>query len=170
MTSVVLKRVIVVATVLVAAAAVSLPASAVRPNAAGTACSKATARKLIDAHQLNGFLLPPAQVLCGPFTGAGSRAMVVTTAAATCWAVQSWSVFSFTGNAWNLVFTRPGFIFPPVVAVGSDLRVETPIFLRSDKTRCNPSGGSEARLWHWNGKTFIPGPPKRVKPATPSKR
>jgi hypothetical protein len=134
-----------------------------------TACSKAVARKLIDANDLNGFSLPPAEVLCGPFTGPRSRAMVVTVAAPTCWGEQHWAVFDFRGGTWTLVFQQAAFIFPPVVALGSDIRVETAVFLSSDKARCLPNGGSQARTWHWNGKTFIPGTPTQIKPATPPK-
>jgi len=134
-----------------------------------TACSKAAARRLIDANHLNGFFLPPAEVLCGPFTGARSRSMVVTVGAPTCWGEQQWAVFAFRGNAWKLVFQKAAFIFPPVAAVGSDIRVETAVFLPTDKARCLPNGGSQARVWHWNGKTFIPGAPTQVKPATPPK-
>src|SRR5207302_9752923 len=122
-------------------------------------CSLATATRLVDQNHLNAFLLPNpiAQVLCGPFTGSGSQAMAVTIAAPTCWSPRRWAVFSFAGNAWQLVFQQAGFIFPPVVAVGHDIRVETAVFLPSDKARCLPNGGSQARLWHWNGRTFIPG-------------
>jgi hypothetical protein len=165
----VLAAIMIVLILALAASAPTYSSGQARPAASAVACSKATGRKLIDASQLNGFLLPPAQVLCGPFTGPGSVAMAVTIAASTCWAVQRWAVFAFRAGSWKLVFQRGGFIYPPLVAAGSDIRVETALFLPSDTTRCNPNGGSQSRRWHWNGRTFIPGAPTRVKPATPPK-
>jgi hypothetical protein len=126
----------------------------------------ASALQLVDQHQLNAFLLPNpvGQLLCGPFTGAHSEAMAITIGAPTCWGIQRWAVFSFTGGAWQLVLDRSEFIFP-LVAVGADIRVTTPVFRPGDP-RCIPSGGSHARIWHWNGASFTAGPWKQVTPGT----
>lgn len=128
--------------------------------AATPACSAATARQLVAQNGLNAFLLPDpvAQVLCGPFAGPGSEAMVVAIGPApTCWPVQRWAVFAFTGGSWQLVLDRGEFVFPPLVAVGGDIRVTTPVFRVGDP-RCVPSGGKRARTWHWDGTRLVAGP------------
>ena len=147
-------------------------APAVRPVAgariAAGDCSEATATQLVNDNHLNGFLLPKpvVQVLCGPFTGPGSTAMAVTIAAGTCWSPQSWAVFNDVGAGWRLVHVQGAFLLGPLVAVGGDLRETTPIF-RSTDPRCVPSGGSHARIWHWDGSRLVAGPWKR---ATKGKR
>jgi hypothetical protein len=131
-----------------------------RGMAVNAACSMATARQLVEQHRLNDFLVPNpvGQLLCGPFTGPGSEAMAITIGGApTCWGTQRWAVFSFTGGTWQLVLDRSEFVVPPLVAVGADIRVTTPVFRHGDP-RCIPSGGSHARTWHWNGTTFTAGP------------
>ena len=126
-------------------------------RAATADCSAATAGQLVEQHHLNDFLLPNPvqQVLCGSFTGQGSEAMAITIAAATCWGTQRWAVFNFVGGDWQLVLDQRDFIFP-LVAVGSDIRETTPVFRPGDP-RCVPSGGSHARIWHWDGTRLVPG-------------
>jgi hypothetical protein len=118
-------------------------------------CSKATATRLVKQHRLNPFLLqkPVAQVLCGPFTGPGSKAMAVTILAPTCAPIQNWAVFSFRGGAWRLVLKRSEFVMPPLVAAGSDIRETVPVY-RTGDNRCNPTGGTKTVTWHWNGSRF----------------
>jgi hypothetical protein len=99
---------------------------------------------------------PIGQVLCGPFAGPGSEAMAVTFTAPTCWSYQRWVVFRFSAGQWRVALDQSAFIFPLVV-VGSDLRERRPVF-RSGDPRCVPSGGSRARLWHWDGTQFTAGP------------
>jgi hypothetical protein len=132
-------------------------------------CSTATALQLVEQNHLNDFLLPDPvrQVLCGPFAGAGSDAMAITIGAPTCWGVQRWAVFSFTGGAWQLVLDQREFIFP-LVAVGADIRETTPVFRPADP-RCLPSGGTHARIWHWNGTRLVAGAWKQVTAGTPVK-
>src|SRR4029079_12174874 len=121
---------IVAAAALVTAAA-SASTGAGRPNAvhggavctpaSAGGCSRATATRLVRQHRLNPFLLrhPVAQVLCGPFTGPGSRAMAITIGPApTCWPIQSWAVFRLAGGAWRLVLNRSELVSPPLVAAG----------------------------------------------------
>jgi hypothetical protein len=132
-------------------------------------CSQANARQLVAQYGLNGFQLPNpvAQLLCGPFTGPGSDAMVVAIGVApTCWPIQRWAVFSFVGGAWKLVLDRPQFIVPPLAAVGSDIRETVPVYRPGDP-RCIPTGGTRARLWHWDGARFTAGPWKQVKTGAP---
>jgi hypothetical protein len=130
-------------------------------------CSMATARRLANQHRLNHFVLPNPirQLLCGSFTGPGSKAMAITIGAPTCWPVQHWAVFSFTAGAWRLVLEQPAYLIPPLAAVGSDIR-ETTAVHRPGDSRCNPSGGTRARVWHWNGTRLTAGPWKQVRPAT----
>jgi hypothetical protein len=121
-------------------------------TASGSSCSKATADQLVNQYKLNDWLLPrPAvQVLCGPFTGPGSRAMAVTIGASTCWGVQQWAVFTFAGGAWRLVTHKSVWIVGPVLAKRGDLVVTSPV-RRSGDLLCNPTGGTVTRTWHWNG-------------------
>lgn len=144
------------------------------PAAASTAsarCSTAAARELVERNDLNHFGLPDPvrQVLCGPFTGGGSNAMAVTIGAPTCWPIQHWAVFTFSGGAWRLVLDQAAYLIPPLVAIGSDIR-ETTAVHRAGDSRCLPSGGTRARSWRWNGSRLVAGPWKQVKPgaATPS--
>jgi len=133
--------------------------STAQTGAPAADCSKATATQLVNDNQLNGFLLPDpiVQVLCGPFTGPGSQAMVATIAAGTCWSPQGWALFSFDGASWKLVHFQGAFLLGPLVVVGgTDLRETTPVF-RSGDPRCVPSGGSHARVWHWDGSRMVAG-------------
>jgi hypothetical protein len=122
--------------------------------AGAAGCSKATALQLAKRFNLGDLALrdPVAQVLCGSFTGPGSKAMVASFRQGTCLPIQSWAVFRFTGGAWQLVMTRAA--AATLAAVGSDIRETTPVFRKGDRP-CFPSGGTRARIWHWNGTRFI---------------
>jgi uncharacterized protein DUF6636 len=130
-------------------------------------CSETTALQLVEQHHLNDFDMaaPVKQVLCGPFTGAGNNAMAVTIAAPTCWGIQRWAVFRLAGGEWQLVHNQVEFVFPPLVAVGGDIQVTTPVFRPTDP-RCIPSGGKRSRVWHWDGSRFKAGSWKQVEPGT----
>jgi len=134
-------------------------------SAAAADCSKATATSLVSQHQMNTFEVadPVQQVLCGSFTGPGSEAMAVAIGAATCWGTQRWAVFRFAAGNWQLVLDQPEWIFLPLVAVGGDIQVTSPVFRPGDP-RCLPSGGKQARVWHWDGSKFVAGPYKQVAP------
>lgn len=142
----------------------SSPLAAAGGMAATADCSEATARQLVEQHHLNDFLLPNPvrQVLCGALIGPSSAAMAVTIGAPTCWAIQRWAVFGFTGGAWQLVLDQRRFIFP-LAAVGSDIRETAPVFRQGDP-RCLPSGGRHARIWHWDGTRLVAAPWKQVAP------
>jgi hypothetical protein len=143
----------------------------VSPVAARADCGEGTARQLVNRYHLNNFLVPSpvAQVLCGPYTGAGSEAMAVTIGGApTCWPIQRWAVFTFTGGDWKLVLDEPAFLEGPLVAVGSDLKETTPVYRLGDP-RCIPSGGTQARLWHWDGRRLVAGAWTQVTPGKPLK-
>ena len=151
-----------------AAAALGGSPSAARSGHSGASanCSKATAKQLVSHHRVNHFALPNPvrQVLCGPFTGRGSEAMAVTIGAPTCWPIQHWAVFTLAGGEWRLILDQPAYLVPPLIAVGSDIR-ETTAVHRSADPRCFPSGGTRARIWHWNGSRLVAGPWKQVTPA-----
>ena len=156
---------VVLAALIVTLASTSASASFASGTLSGE-CSQANARQLVAQYGLNGFQLPNpvAQLLCGPFAGPGSDAMVVAIGVfPTCWPIQRWAVFSFAGGAWKLVLDRPQFIVPPLAAVGSDIRETVPVY-RAGDPRCIPTGGTRARLWHWDGTRFTAGPWKQVKP------
>ena len=150
-----------------------VPSSALssEARAAAAACSKATAKRLVNQHRVNHFALPNPvrQVLCGAFTGPGSDAMAVTIGAPTCWGIQHWAVFTFTGGAWRLVLDQPAYLEPPLVAVGSGIR-ETIAVHRPGDSRCFPSGGTRARTWRWNGSRLVAGPWKQVTKGEPEAR
>jgi hypothetical protein len=113
---------------------------------------------------------PIAQVLCGPFTGPGSVAMAVTFSAPTCWSPQGWAVFRHVGGAWEEVFHQPlGFLAGELVAAGGEIRVTQPVHRKRD-SRCNPTGGTRARNWSWDGASLVPGPWEQVTPGAPRVR
>jgi hypothetical protein len=134
------------------AAAVATPGATI----AQASCSRAKAKRLVNQDRLNPFFLPQpvVQLICGPFTGRRSRGMLVTIGAATCWSPQQWAVFRFTGGAWRLVADKHGFIVPPVRASGGNLIVTSPV-RRPGDSRCNPTGGTLTKTWHWNGSRFV---------------
>lgn len=148
-----LRRLLVAVLVAAAAACVAMPAHAAAP-----ACDKATAKQLINANHLNGFLLddPVVQLLCGPFTGPGTQAMAVTIAAGTCWTPQQWAVFQVKGGQWQLVQHQGAFLAKPLKITGTTIHEVTPVFRPGDP-RCVPSGGTHSRDWKWNGKRFVAG-------------
>jgi len=133
-----------------------------------SACTKATARQLVERFELNHFALdnPVAQVLCGPFTGPGSTAMAVTISAPTCFPVQHWAVLAFADGDWRVVLEQPAYLAGPLVAAGSGIR-ETTVVHRPGDSRCFPSGGTRARVWRWSGSRLVAGPWTQVKRGTP---
>ena len=136
-----------------------------------SACTKATARELVDLHDLNLFVLPDPvrQVLCGPFTGAGSTAMAITIGAPTCWGIQQWALLAFDGGVWRVVLKQPAYLVPPLVRVGSGIR-ETTVVHRPGDSRCFPSGGTRARVWRWSGSRLVAGPWTQVTRGDPEPR
>ena len=118
-------------------------------------CSKAAAVQVATRLRVgvDPFLgrTPIFQVLCGPFLGPGSQAMVASVAVPTgCGGSVGWAVFRFAGGTWQLVMERRNGAF--LSAAGSDIRerVGAP---RAGDPRCSPSVW-KTRIWHWNGKRF----------------
>lgn len=160
---------VVAAALATATAASAFAAARNHAPSAPAACSKSTAKQVVNQHDLNHFAVPnPAhQVLCGPFTGPGSQAMAVAIQAPTCWPVQHWAVFTLSGGSWRLVHEQPAYLHPPLVRVGSGIR-ETTAVRRPGDSRCNPSGGKRSRIWRWNGSSLVAGPWKQVERGTPT--
>lgn len=135
-------------------------------------CNVATAVRLVDEHAMNNFRLPNpvGQVLCGPFAGPDSEAMAFTLNAPTCWSPQGWAVFRFADGEWRLLLEqRLVFVVAPLVASGGGLREERPVFRPGDP-RCIPSGGTQARVWRWDGTALVAGPWAQAKPGTAEPR
>ena len=141
-----------------------------RPAGSAADCSVATATQLVEQYRLNHFDLPNPvrQLLCGSFMGPGSEAMAITIGAPTCWPIQHWAILGFRDGAWRLLETVPAYLIPPLTAVGNDIREETAV-QRSGDARCFPSGGTRARLWHWDGTRFVAGPGRRSRKAWSSR-
>jgi hypothetical protein len=97
---------------------------------------------------------PILQVLCGPLAGPGSNAMAVSFTAGTCWEPQEWSIYVFTGGAWQQALRVPDWLSQQLVVLDDGgIREVSPVFSRSDP-RCLPSLGTRGRTWRWNGSRF----------------
>jgi hypothetical protein len=119
-------------------------------------CSRQTAEQVAGpTNPFNPMVSDPIlQVLCGPFAGPGSNAMVVSLTAATCWAPQEWSIYVFTGGAWQQALHVPDWLSQRLVVLpGGGIREVSPVFSRYDP-RCLPSLGTRGRTWKWNGSQF----------------
>jgi hypothetical protein len=97
---------------------------------------------------------PVGQVLCGPFVGAGSRAMAATVAIPSCGLSVGWAVFRYATGAWRLVMNVKHGAY--LDAVGSDIR-ETIGVLAPRDPHCFPSS-VKYHFWHWNGSRLTAGP------------
>ncbi len=140
-------------------------------TAAKADCSKAAALQAATPLHLADTTLPDpiAGVLCGAFTGPGSEAMVATFANGTCWPTSGWAVFRFMGGAWHIIPNgyRGGFV--ALAAVGSDIRETVPVWRKGDGP-CNPTSGTKARIWHWDGTRLVAGLWKQVTKGEPERR
>ena len=73
------------------------------------------------------------------------------------------AVLRWAGGAWQLVM-ESDLASTTIEAAGSDIR-ETSAVWRKGDPRCCPSGGTQARIWHWNGSRLVAGPWKQATPA-----
>jgi hypothetical protein len=123
------------------------------PSASGD-CSKATGLEAVQRLHLNDPEVtdPVYTVLCGSFTGPGSRTMVVSLMGPGSSGMLDWVVFRWTGDAWQLLMKRHQAAV--LAAAGSDIRETVSIF-RAGDPRCCPSGGTKSRIWHWDGTRFV---------------
>jgi hypothetical protein len=134
--------------------------------AASGQCSKADA---IDAVKRLGLRDVSAtyavwKVLCGPFTGAGSSAMVASINGPDNVGMLYWAVFRWTGSEWQFLMKQRHAAI--LTAVGSDIGETWSIF-RDGDSHCCPSGGTKRRIWHWDGTRFVAGSWKQVTPGIP---
>ena len=143
---------------------VSKRTAAVQAAKVAGRCSKAEAIEAVELLQLNEGLVatdPVNRVLCGPFVGPGSNAMVVSLTRETCLPNLGWAVLRFAGGVWRPVMKRDG--FATLSKVGTNIREEVPIFRKGDSP-CFPSGGTRSRIWSWNGQRFAAGAWKAGRP------
>ena len=159
-----------------AAALAALACLAAAPAASaartGGACNVTTADKLVEAQHLGnaGFTPQPvAQVLCGAFLGAGSRAMVVSLSTPGCGFSLGWLVYRKTHGEWRRAFrTNQGAY---LAKAGRRIRAWQGVLAPED-AHCFPSGW-RARYWHWNGTRLVAGrwhtsgPPPSPLPGVP---
>ena len=124
-----------------------------RRAAISATCSLQTATVVLQALPGRTFNDPPADhVLCGPFTGAHSNAMVVSLATPGCGGSIGWMVFKHVGGVWQTVFESHSGAF--LDKLGSRFR-ETRFILRPNDPHCFPTGGSKSRTWRWNGTRLV---------------
>ena len=70
-----------------------------------------------------------------------------------------WAVFRWSGSDWQLLMKQRRAAI--LTAAGSDIK-ETVSIYRPDDSRCCPSGGTKARIWHWNGARLVASPWKQA--------
>jgi hypothetical protein len=105
---------------------------------------------------------------CGAFLGPGSQAMAVNLLGQQCDPNGGWTVLAFVAGAWQHV-PGPWDQIHQIIGVsasGDDVREEWPTFRTGDDP-CAPTGGSTARIWHWDGAALTAGPFMRAMPADP---
>jgi hypothetical protein len=126
-------------------------------------CSKAEALAVVKRLGLGQpeVTTPVYKVLCGAFAGPASKTMVVSLMGAGSAGMLDWVVFGWTGSEWQLLLKRHQAAL--LSAAGSDIR-ETVFIFRPGDSRCCPSGGTKARIWHWNGASLAAGRWKQVTP------
>ena len=123
-------------------------------SVAAARCSRAAAIDVVERLRLGnaGYTPNPvAQVLCGPFLGPGSEAMVASLSIPSCGRTGGWVVFRRTATDWQPILARNN--GAELAGVGSGIR-ETMWVLRPGDAHCFPSGGTRSRVWRWNGARF----------------
>jgi hypothetical protein len=127
------------------------------------ACSAQAADELVKRLGLSDpeVTNPVFKVLCGAFTGPGSQTMVVSLLGPGSTGMIDWVVFRSLGGEWQFLMKRHQ--AAALTAAGSDIREKVSIFRPGD-SRCCPSGGTKARIWHWDGTRLVAGPWKQVTP------
>ncbi len=152
-----------VAFIAVLAFAFTVPgAAATSPSSATSGqCTKAEATAAVKRLALRDVsaTYPVWKVLCGAFTGVGSRAMVASISGSGNVGMIYWAVFRWSGGGWRLLLMQRQAAI--LTAAGSNIR-ETVSIYRAGDPRCCASGGTKARSWHWGGSRFTAGAWKRV--------
>jgi hypothetical protein len=121
------------------------PTAAATGTAATADCSKAAATEIVLRLHLNDTEVtdPVYTVLCGSFTGPGSRTMVVSLMGPGSSGMLDWVVFRWAGDAWQFLMKQHQAAV--LTAAGSDIRETVSIF-RAGDSRCCPSGGTKAHM------------------------
>ena len=131
-------------------------------------CTRAAAQQLVERQHLGGFTgftpQPVAKVLCGPFLGRHSRAMIVSLSRETCLPAGGFVVYRHVASGWHRVKTSLT-LFGMVFRHG-----------RTGFTEVHPLPGPNGvictthrwvgRNWHWNGRRLVHGHYHRVKAPT----
>ena len=137
------------------------------PAAAGT-CTKAAAAQLVERQHLGGFTgftpEPVAKVLCGPFLGRHSRAMIVDAEPRDCLPAGGWVVFRKVGRSWRRATAVLG-LFAMVFRHGTTGFIEEIPNPRKNEPICLTNRWL-GRNWHWNGKRLVHGRYHRVRAPT----
>jgi sugar lactone lactonase YvrE len=137
------------------------------PAAAGS-CTKAAATQLVERQHLGGFTgfmaKPVAKVLCGPFLGAHSHAMIVELNRETCTGAEGFVVYRHVGSGWRRNLTQLS-LFGVVFRRGTSRFIEEHPLPGKDGIICT-SRRWVGRTWHWNGRRLVHGRYRRVKAPT----
>jgi sugar lactone lactonase YvrE len=137
------------------------------PAAAGS-CTKAAATQLVERQHLGGFTgfmaQPVAKVLCGPFLGAHSHAMIVELNRETCTGAEGFVVYRHVGAGWHRNLTQLS-LFGVVFRRGTSRFIEEHPLPGKDGIICT-SRRWVGRTWHWNGRRLVHGRYHRVKAPT----
>ena len=136
--------------------------------AAAGRCTKAAAQQLVERQHLGGFTNftphPVAKVLCGPFLGRHSRAMIVSLSRETCLPAGGWVVYRHVGAGWHRVKVNLS-LFGMVFRHGTFGFVEKHPLPGKDGVICT-SRRWVGRSWRWNGHRLVHGRYHRVKAPT----
>ena len=136
--------------------------------AAAGQCTRRAARQLVERAHLGGFTgftaEPVAKVLCGPFLGRHSRAMLVSLSRETCIPAGGWVMYRHVGRSWRRVKASLG-LFNMVFRHGATGFVEEIPNPRTTEPTCTTRRWL-GRNWHWNGKRLVHGRFHRVKAPT----
>jgi hypothetical protein len=128
----------------------------------GGACSRSTAVRVLLHYRLlvrdPSISRPIRQVLCGAFSGPGSRAMAVSLSSATCRPVVGWEAFRLAGGGWQRLpgGSHPGILLDKIVKSGSQI-LEVEPKPRKGETVCLATD-ERSRPFRWNGSRLVPGP------------
>ncbi len=131
-------------------------------SAVSGVCSRATALAVMFRYRFvikdPSMSTPIRQVLCGAFTGQGSRAMAVSIASASCRPVAGWEAFRYVSGAWRRVpgGDHRGIILDKIAKSGNQI-VESEPLPDPGQTPCGASN-ERARAFHWNGSRLVAGP------------
>jgi hypothetical protein len=153
------RRIIVVAAIALAAAALQGHAGTAAP-----ACSKAAAKAAVLASSLPqrwkdealhkyGPYEGLAKVLCLDFTRDGRTDLAATFASGGTAGDTAWVAFRRAGSGWKLALARLQVDHLYLVVRGGDLIETQPVYRRTDPNCC-PTGGYDHVQWHWNGNRF----------------